>query len=162
MDVVSEVLKLGETRPRSPSCQRLGVQADRLAEIRKESFEPRHPRDLPRHWQVEPELETPVNRTIEQLREGQQQGLRDCFSQGRLAVSMRAGKQDAVPWLQPVSGGPRGAQCFREALSQEVVLLLALLGDHRLDGSTQLALVAFTRRTNQMYEEVTTSHGRQG
>jgi hypothetical protein len=43
-----------------------------------------------------------------------------------------------------------------------VVLLLALLGDHRLDGSTQLALVAFTRRTNQMYEEVTTSHGRQG
>jgi hypothetical protein len=43
-----------------------------------------------------------------------------------------------------------------------MVLLLALLGDHRFHGSTQVALVAFTRRTNQVYEEIATCHGRQG
>jgi hypothetical protein len=50
------------------------------------------------------------------------------------------------------------SQSFLEPLGEEVVLLVPLLGDHRLDRSAQLAVVALARCADKVNQEVSTSH----
>jgi hypothetical protein len=52
----------------------------------------------------------------------------------------------------------RCAQCLLEALRKKMVLLLAFLGDHRLDGAPQLGVVALPSCANEVDEQVGAGH----